>query len=166
MPLKINFTVLNKGNTLIEELTSHFEVEYNLPPLAAKIYSLLILSREKYITFEELINFTNASKSSVSCQLNYLIDEGRVDYIYKEDNRKRYFKTKCDYLRKTLELHLIKIKREIAMLTKVIEYKKEQDMSQGGVSIVENHLKTEKENIIKTINKLKQTSYNLEHHEK
>ena len=108
---------------------------------------------------------TGASKSSVSSQLNFLIEEGRVDFIYKNDKRKRYFKTKRDYLKKTLELHLEKIQKEISMLSKVIQHKDDQDFNKKLVAIFKNHLIHEQDNILTTIKHLKQTSYNLEHHE-
>lgn len=156
---------MTQSNDLISELSLHFEVEHNLPPLASKIYSFLILSKVECMTFEELIDITGASKSSVSNQLNFLIEEGRVDYIYKDDKRKRYFKTKRDYLCKTMESHLNKIEKEISMLSKVIQHKEDQDFNKKLVAIFKNHLVSEKENILKTIDQLKQTSHNLDQYE-
>lgn len=165
--MKHNFdSVLTSNSNLIEELSSHFVHEHDLPPLASKIYSFLILSKVESLTFDEIIDITGASKSSVSNQLNFLIEEGRVDFIYKDDKRKRYFKTKRDYLCKTLETHLEKIQKEIKMLSKIIQHKDDQDFNKKLVAIFKNHLMSEKDNIINTINNLKQTSYNLDHHEK
>lgn len=143
---------------LTAELSSHFEHNHKLPPLASKIYSIFILSKNEEFTFDEILDLTGASKSSVSNQINFLIEEGRVDFTFKNDKRKRYFKTKCDYLKKTLELHLDEIEKEIEMLSKVIHYKKEQNLNQNDVSIFKNHLKSEKENILDTLNELEQTS--------
>lgn len=151
---------------LIEELSLHFVNEHDLPPLAAKIYAYLILSKAESLTFEEITDITGASKSSVSNQLNFLIEEGRVDFIQKDDKRKRYFKTKRDYLCKTLESHLEKIQKEINMLSKVIQHKSDQDFNKKLVAIFKNHLEDEKENILGTIDNLKQTSHNLNQYEK
>jgi len=104
--------LLSYNVKLIKELSEHFEEEHELPPLASRIYSNLILSEVESLTFEEIINITSASKSSVSNQLNFLIEEGRVDFYFKNDKRKRYFKTNQDYLKKTLELHLEKFKEK------------------------------------------------------
>jgi DNA-binding transcriptional regulator GbsR (MarR family) len=157
-PRELNF---NSQSNFIDELSSHFEVEHNFSPLAAKIYALLILTHQDLLTFNDIIKMTGASKSSVSNQLNYLIEEGRVDFIYKEDKRKRYFKTKRDYLAKTLELHLEKIQKEINILSKVIQHKEDQDFNKQLVAIFKSHLINEKENILSTIHRLQQTSYNL-----
>ncbi|MBZ9628563.1 transcriptional regulator [Psychroflexus sp. CAK1W] len=148
------------NNNLIEELSLHFEREHKLPPLASKIYSILILSKSETLTFEEIIDFTRASKSSVSNQLNFLIEEGRVNFIFKEDKRKRYFKTKCDYLKKTLELNLEKTEREIEMLSKVIQYKKDEKLNQKHVTLFKDHLESEKKKILDTLKNVEHTSHN------
>lgn len=153
-----SFPLVN--HDLIKELRLHFEREHKLPPLASKIYSILILSKSETLTFEEIIGFTGASKSSVSNQLNFLIENGRVDFIFKDDKRKRYFKTKCNYLKKTLELNLEKIEKEIDILSKVIQYKEDQELNQKHVALFKNHLKSEKENILDTLNHIEQTSHN------
>lgn len=148
------------NNNLIEELSLHFEREHKLPPLASKIYSILILSKSETLTFEEIIDFTRASKSSVSNQLNFLIEEGRVNFIFKEDKRKRYFKTKCDYLKKTLELNLEKTEREIEMLSKVIQYKKDEKLNQKHVTLFKDHLESEKKKNLDTLKNVEHTSHN------
>jgi DNA-binding transcriptional regulator GbsR (MarR family) len=146
--------LLSYNVKLIKELSEHFEEEHELPPLASRIYSNLILSEVESLTFEEIINITSASKSSVSNQINFLIEEGRVDFYFKNDKRKRYFKTNQDYLKKTLELHLEKIQREITMLRKIICYKKDQDFNKTRVGIFKNHLESEEKNIKATIEQL------------
>jgi predicted nuclease of restriction endonuclease-like RecB superfamily len=52
------------------------------------------------------------------------------------------------------------------MLSKIIQHKDNEDFNKKLVAIFKDHLKNEKENILNTIDNLKQTSYNLEHHEK
>jgi DNA-binding transcriptional regulator GbsR (MarR family) len=130
-----------------------------MPPLASKIYSILILS--EYLSFNEVLTLTKASKSSVSNQINFLINEGRVEFIYKDNKRKRYFKTKEDYLKKTLEIHQKKIQKETDILSKIIDYNKNRGFDGELVSIFKNHLLNEKENLEQTIYKLSQTGNNI-----
>ncbi|WP_019038538.1 GbsR/MarR family transcriptional regulator [Psychroflexus tropicus] len=156
----------NSIHRLQTDLSRHFESEHHFSPLAAKIYSLLILSETKHLTFEQLLEFTEASKSSVSNQLNYLIDEGRIDFDYIKDQRKRYFKTKEDYLNKTLESHLEKIEKEISILSKVIRFKEDRDFDKTLVDIFKNHLANEKRNLLKTIEQLNKKRHNINTHEK
>jgi len=130
-----------------------------MPPLASKIYSILILSED--LSFNEVLTLTKASKSSVSNQINFLINEGRVEFIYKDNKRKRYFKTKEDYLKKTLEIHQKKIQKETDILSKIIDYNKNRGFDGELVSIFKNHLLNEKENLEQTIYKLSQTGNNI-----
>ncbi|WP_235923472.1 GbsR/MarR family transcriptional regulator [Psychroflexus aurantiacus] len=132
---------------LEKELSLHLEKEQHLPPLAAKIYALLILEKIEALSFEEIKDFTGASKSSISNQLNFLIEEGRVDFIFKDDKRKRYFKTKRDFLKKTLELHLEETTKEIDMLSKIIRHKVDQDFNKKLVSIFRTHLENQKKHL-------------------
>jgi DNA-binding transcriptional regulator GbsR (MarR family) len=148
---------------LTRELSFHFEDEHNMPPLASKIYSILILS--KYLSFTEILELTKASKSSVSNQINFLIDQGRVEFIYKDNKRKRYFKTKEDYLKKTLEIHQQKIQKETNILSKIIDHKKDRGFDGELVSIFKNHLLNEKENLEQTIFKLSKTTNNISTYE-
>ena len=134
-----------------------------MPPLASKIYSILILS--EYLSFNEVLTLTKASKSSVSNQINFLINEGRVEFIHKDNKRKRYFKTKEDYFKKTLEIHQQKIQKETNILSKIIDYNKNRGFDGELVSIFKGHLLNEKENLEQTIYKLSQTSNNIKTHE-
>lgn len=58
---------------LIEEIGVHFESVYNLPPLAARIYAILIMGNEEGYSFEALVEEVAASKSTVSTSLNLLL---------------------------------------------------------------------------------------------
>lgn len=78
---------------LIEHFGIHFEKVYHLPPLASRILGILILdSGKKGITFEELVDRTMSSKSSVSTNLNLLLKLGKITYITICGDRKKFFK--------------------------------------------------------------------------
>jgi DNA-binding transcriptional regulator GbsR (MarR family) len=78
---------------IIEMFGVHFETHYNLPPLASRILGTLILDSCKAgITFEELLERTGASKSSVSTSLNLLLKMGKIVYYTVPCDRKKYFK--------------------------------------------------------------------------
>jgi DNA-binding transcriptional regulator GbsR (MarR family) len=58
---------------LIEMFGIHFEHQYNIAPLAARILGFLIIDGCKSgLTFEELVSKLKASKSSISTNLNLL----------------------------------------------------------------------------------------------
>src|SRR5690606_9360722 len=66
---------------------------YHLPPLASRILGTLIVDCCKYgMTFEALVEKMNASKSSVSTNLNLLLKMGKITYYTVSGDRKKYFK--------------------------------------------------------------------------
>lgn len=81
---------------LIEILGVHLEGEHKVPPLAARIYAILILTARDGLTFEDFLERTEASKSSVSTSLNLLLSMGIISYFTKHGDRRRFFTIKRD----------------------------------------------------------------------
>lgn len=78
---------------LVEMFGVHFESQFNLPPLGARILGMLIMDTCKAgITFEDLLERMNASKSSVSTNLNLLLKLGKIHYYTLPGDRKKYFR--------------------------------------------------------------------------
>ncbi len=112
---------------IIETLGLHLEEEYNLPPLAARIYAILILTDKDGLTFEDCLERRGASKSSISTSLNLLVNMGMVTYFTKHGDRKRYFitaKKKTFFLSKLQESRK-RVENEKNIITMVMEYHKE-----------------------------------------
>ena len=111
-------------NNLIEELGVHFESEYDLPPLAARIFANLVITDEDGLTFEDCLLKRGASKSSISTSLNLLLQMDFVKYFTKSGDRKRYFKIaeKNTFFIKKLDRSLKKLEKESDMLHKLGEY--------------------------------------------
>lgn len=112
----------SKKQHLIEELGVHFENVHQISPLAARIYALMVLASVEGHSFEEIVEITGASKSSVSTQLNLLLQLKKVDYFTKSGDRKRYFKSNSLYLRLTLEDYLKKTTEEIKTMGKITDF--------------------------------------------
>ena len=144
---------------LIEEAGLHFEKTQNLAPLAARIYAIMILSPNDGHTFEEIMMITDASKSSVSTQLNLLMQTKKVDYFTKPGDRKRYFKASRAYLRNTLKEYLENISEEIKMVEKIIKfnstYNSEKFERDGHIpKMFREYLIAQKENLETTIQRV------------
>ena len=123
--LQIHFMV-TANQQLIETLGVHLEGEYNLPPLAARIYAILILTDEDGLTFEDCLEKRGASKSSTSTSLNLLLNMGIITYFTKPGDRRRYFsiaKQKTFFLAK-LQENLKRVEKEKAIITLVLDYHK------------------------------------------
>lgn len=148
---------------LIEELGIHFEGLYHLPPLASRIYSILILNGYDGMTFEQLMEQTEASKSSVSTSINLLMQSGKVEYFTKPGDRKRYFRNRKNHLKLRLGNYKSLIEKEIELFGKTSDYMKAFDLKTYKenlcfTSIYMDHLKESKKILEATLVKLENAS--------
>lgn len=74
----------------IEETGKVFE-KFGLTPMQGRIIAFFTVSDPPEKTFDELVKYFNASKSSVSNSLNYLLQNKIIDYKTFASDRKRYF---------------------------------------------------------------------------
>ena len=107
---------------MIEMFGIHFEQQYNITPLAARILGVLIIDGCKSgITFEELVLKMKASKSSISTNLNLLQKMKLITYYTISGDRKKYFKAAP--LSERLKNYLTLIDNEKILIEKVITYR-------------------------------------------
>lgn len=77
---------------LVERLGIRFE-QYGLPPMAGRIFGCLVLADPPYMTFDEIRDYLDASKSTISTNLNFLMQgDCLIEYITLPGDRKRYFR--------------------------------------------------------------------------
>lgn len=62
-------------------------------PAMSQILSLLLISDKVELTFDQIRNTLNLSKSATSNALNALIKMKKIEYIIKMGDRKRYFRS-------------------------------------------------------------------------
>jgi len=74
----------------IEETGKVFE-KFGLTPMQGRIVAYFTISDPPEKTFEELVQFFVASKSSISNSLNWLLQNKIIDYKTFASDRKRYF---------------------------------------------------------------------------
>ncbi|MBK7134035.1 MAG: MarR family transcriptional regulator [Bacteroidales bacterium] len=74
----------------IEETGKVFE-KFGLTPMQGRIIAYFTVSDPPEKTFDELVKYFKASKSSVSNSLNYLLQNKIIDYKTFASDRKRYF---------------------------------------------------------------------------
>jgi DNA-binding transcriptional regulator GbsR (MarR family) len=74
----------------IEEAGKVFE-KFGLTPMQGRIVAYFTISDTPEKTFDELVKYFRASKSSVSNSLNYLLQNKIIDYKTYATDRKRYF---------------------------------------------------------------------------
>lgn len=76
---------------LIERLGVYMEGKDKLAPLAARVYSTLILTGKKGLTFGQLVKSLEASKSTICTHLNSLQSREMVSFYTTPGERKRFF---------------------------------------------------------------------------
>ena len=79
-----------KIRDIIEETGKVFE-KFGLTPMQGRIVAYFTISDPPEKTFEELVQFFVASKSSISNSLNWLLQNKIIDYKTFATDRKRYF---------------------------------------------------------------------------
>jgi DNA-binding transcriptional regulator GbsR (MarR family) len=75
---------------IIEDNGKVFE-KFGLTPMQGRIVAYFTLSDPPEKTFDELVNYFKASKSSISNSLNFLLQNKIIDYKTFASDRKRYF---------------------------------------------------------------------------
>ncbi|HOY07447.1 MAG TPA: hypothetical protein PLO67_18690 [Saprospiraceae bacterium] len=75
----------------VEEMGVFFE-RLGRAPMSGRVLAYLLLSEPPHQDFFEIQAFLKASKSAVSNALNYLMQEGTIDYITFSGDRRRYFR--------------------------------------------------------------------------
>jgi DNA-binding transcriptional regulator GbsR (MarR family) len=80
----------DKLREMIEDSGRIFE-KFGLTPMQGRLVAYFSISDPPEKTFDELVKFFNASKSSISNSLNWLLHNGIIDYKTFASDRKRYF---------------------------------------------------------------------------
>jgi DNA-binding transcriptional regulator GbsR (MarR family) len=82
-----------KQKELIERMGVHSE-KAGASPAQSRIMALLLVSDETELTFEEIYETLQISKSAASNAINALLATERIEYITKTGDRKRYFRSR------------------------------------------------------------------------
>ena len=117
-------STLEIDKDLFCEMMKFYGETLNLPPLSAKIYAYLIFDFErKGICFEEFVEVFSASKSSVSSNLNLLLNADLIIDFNKINERKRFFTINENYIQIRFTTIINRMKREVSILDKLNDYR-------------------------------------------
>lgn len=146
---------------IIEMLGVHFEQLFNIPPLAARILGTLIIDGCKSgLTFDDLVEKMQASKSSVSTNLNLLQKMEKINYFTVVGDRKKYFKAAP--LSERLNNYLDLVNSEKILIDRIISYReKNNTCSQEEINLqnsyaYKEHMLNAEKLLKNTINKFKE----------
>lgn len=103
---------------------------FHLPPLAAKIYAFLIFDFDrKGVAFDEFVEVFSASKSSVSSNLNLLLNLNIISDFNRIDERKRFFVMNEKYMQIRFAEIITKMEDELLILNKLKDFRNSNDES-------------------------------------
>ncbi len=157
-------TMDGKKCELVEKLGIHFERKKQMAPVAARIFSYVILTGKQGTTFEDLVSNLCASKSTISTHLNHLQDLKKITYFTKTGDRKKYFIMDHDTMIRDIGNLVEEWKSEQQLHLEIMDFKRDANKNlndenkfdlQFHESFVEFH-----DEAIKSINKLKETIVN------
>lgn len=152
---------------LIRDFSTFIESTQNLPPMTSKIYSYLLLDCGRNgVTFDELVEIFNASKSSVSNSLNFLTQVKYIEYFTKIEDRKRFYRIVPDNLVIRLKNIRDMLSNERGLSSRLRDYKLEMGRDPKEMSILKSdiyidHLEHAVNQLDKTIDKLKSLNQNI-----
>jgi len=152
-------TASEQHKELIEEIGMGVEERAGLSPLASRIYALLTMSSENGLTFDEIKETIEASKSSISVNINVLLQLKYIEYYTKPGDRKRYFKVSKYFQLKFLELYLESLEKQITLVDKINsynkEFQKEKFVNEKSLGIITQEYLTKMRNLVsETIGKI------------
>ncbi|MBB4080435.1 DNA-binding transcriptional regulator GbsR (MarR family) [Lewinella aquimaris] len=108
----------------VEEIGIFYE-QTTLTPMEARVFALLLLADPPEMDFFAIQDFLQASKSTISNALKRLMNEGRVDYITKPGDRKRYFRVSVLRWLEQIQESFASVGPFVSTLNKVIDLRKD-----------------------------------------
>lgn len=140
---------------ILEESSNFYGDFYGIPPMASKINSYLMLDLDREgKTFEELVEYFSASKSTISCGVNTLLSLQLIKDITKPNQRKRYFVTNDDFAKIRLGNVVKRLRKEAEILEKISAY--QEILNKGEASGIQK-LKIQSEMLIKHADNIEET---------
>ena len=108
-----------KQKELIEKVGVNFERE-GFSPAASRTMGLLMVSDETELTFENIYQTLNMSKSAASNAINLLLVARRIEYITRPGDRKRYFRTRIIQMENLYEEVFKDMENEVAVFREIL----------------------------------------------
>lgn len=96
-------------------------------PVESRIMALLIVCDVTELTFEEIYQLLQISKSAASNAINRLQAINKLDYITKPGDRKRYFKSRLGLWEETFKQNFEKMFAVSALMQEIVNQRPKAD---------------------------------------
>ncbi|MBD1396484.1 MarR family transcriptional regulator [Pontibacter sp. JH31] len=115
-----------KQRQLIEEIGIYHE-NNGFQPAVARVMGLLLVSNTPELSFDEISETLNISKSATSNALNMLLNTGHIEYTTFSGDRKRYFRIRSSNWRDHFAKKMEDLSVLNCLLKKVLEVRKREN---------------------------------------
>jgi len=124
----IDMDSVNKNDSrkrvLVEKYGAIMERHENMTPIASRIFATLFIGVDgSGETFENLVNFLGASKSTISTNLSNLKKSGYITYYTKPGDRKKYFVLAPESFLARMEEERGTLVKERNIVKEIVDYK-------------------------------------------
>ncbi|PVY42182.1 GbsR/MarR family transcriptional regulator [Pontibacter virosus] len=119
-------TLSEQQLSLIEEFGIYQE-NNGFQPAVARVMGLLLVSDRAELTFDEISETLNISKSATSNALNMLLNTGHIEYTTFPGDRKRYFRIKSSNWRDLFGKKMEDLSHLNGLLKRVLEVRKREN---------------------------------------
>lgn len=149
-----------KQERLIRSYAEHFHENYKMGPLQAQIFGfVLIIGKKQGVTFDDILCYTKASKSSVSTSINCLLERKSIFFEHKNNERKKYFfpNNLASVLERTDKI----IKKDIELLIEMMSYYEDVKETENDNKHL-NNIRLFKDHLEKIEKSIQDTLHNFE----
>lgn len=108
---------------LVEKFGLFMEGQENLSPIGARIFATLFINKENGATFDDLVHFLGASKSTISTNLQNLTKSNTIIYHTKPGDRKKYYTLSPVGFLSRIEEQITNYKTEHLLVSQILEHK-------------------------------------------
>lgn len=115
-----------KQRELIEEFGIYQE-NNGFQPAVARVLGLLLVSDRAELTFDEISETLNISKSATSNALNMMLNTGHIEYTTFSGDRKRYFRIKSSNWQEQFSRKMDDLSVLNGLLKRVMEVRKREN---------------------------------------
>lgn len=92
-----------------------------IQPAPSRVVALLLVSPVPELSFDQIRETLNLSKSATSNAINMLMTHERIDYITKPGDRKRYFRSKITIWKENIKSDITKFGIVADVLQEVLD---------------------------------------------
>ena len=94
-----------------------------LQPAPSRIGALLLVSPVTELTFDQIRETLQLSKSATSNAINLLLTQGKLEYITKPGDRKRYFRSKISSWKEEMKSKFMSMDKVASIFAEILKHR-------------------------------------------